>query len=352
MCMKQPVASSFSNLATIQGILLNYRQGKNWIAEKFINFLALYDDELRDMKPHFFLPSQICLGGNYLMYTKNIFVNNLENYALPHEMVSAFGGIISFCKGAILHDCYVNFFVNRSYISATNVSDSVHETFVYGFDDDKAEIYIMDYFNGKPFSKYHCSYDEIEKAYENCDRFYYVENKKIPITGLTLTKYVQRDNDALDIEVVKGNLENYLNAVNLAGTITVFHSSFDVKAEKYWGIKSYEAFEKYFLEYSHSAKTIDFGVVRNCHHLLDHKNSLLYTVRMLNDLGMLDNEYGVRSKEIADSALILRNRILKYQCKKERMREEYCSNALARLRDMKLQEEQLINSIIGQLGRT
>ena len=106
------------------------------------------------------------------------------------------------------------------------------------------------------------------------------------------------------------------------------------------------------MEYLHSAKTIDFGVVRNCHHLLDHKNSLLYTIKMLNDLGMLDNEYGVRAKEIADSALILRNRILKHHYKTEIMREEYCRNALVRLRDMKFKEEQLINSVIGQLGTT
>lgn len=349
--MKKPVASSFSNLATIQGILLNYRQGQNWIAEKFINFMAFYDNGLEDMKPHFFFPSHICLGGNYLMYTKNIFVDNLENYVLPHEMVSTLGGIIQFCKEAILHDCYVNFFINRGYISAANITNLVHETFAYGFDDDKEELYIMDYFNGNPFSKYHCSYDEIEKAYENCDRFYMAEGKKIPITGLTLTKYVQRDNDVLDIDVIRGNLENYLNAVNLAGTITVFHSSFDKKAERYWGINSYGAYEKYFLEYLNSAKTISFSVVRNCHHLLDHKNSLLYTIRMLNDLEMLDNEYVVKAKGIADLATILRNGVLKYYYKTEIMKDEYCRNALARLQDMRSKEEQLINSVIGGLGR-
>lgn len=349
--MKKPIASSFSNLATTQGILLNYRQGQNWIAEKFINFLAFYDNELKDMKPHFFLPSQICLGGNYLMYTKNIFVNNLENYIFPHEMVSNFGGIVRFCKDAIIHDCYVNFFINRGYISASTASDSVHETFAYGFDDDKEELYIMDYFNGTPFSKYHCSYDEIEKAYENCDRFYLAEDKKIPITGLTLTKYVQRDDDALDTEEIKENMENYLNAVNLAGTITVFHSSFDKKAERYWGIKSYEAYEKYFLEYLNSAKTISFSVVRNCHHLLDHKNSLFYTIKMLNDLEMLDNEYVDKAKDIADSAAILRNGVLKHYYKTEIMREEYCRNTLARFQDMKSKEEQLISSVIGELGR-
>lgn len=153
------------------------------------------------------------------------------------------------------------------------------------------------------------------------------------------------------IDVIKGNLENYLNAVNLAGTITVFHSSFDKKAEKYWGIRSYEAFEIFFLEYLNSAKTVNFSAVRNCHHLLDHKNSLLYTIRMLHDLGTLDQEYVVRAKEIADSALILRNGVLKHRYKKEIMGEEYCHNALVRLRDMRAKEERLISDIIGQLGR-
>lgn len=244
--LKIPVISVYSNIANMQAILLNYEQGREWVAQNFINYFVLYDENLKEIKPHFISISDIYFGGNYQMFSQNIFSPFLFCYSVPIKMMDKVMNLISFIKESINNDFYINLFVNRKYVkSASYDVDYTHETFIYGYNDIEKKVYICDYFKGSSYDKFECSYEEIETAFKLCDDYYIAENKKIPIHSVMLVKYNEFCKMNIDIQYIKQSLENYLFSVDLQNTFRFLHTSLNRNSMYYWGINSYDAFINY-----------------------------------------------------------------------------------------------------------
>ena len=350
--LKTPIVSVYSNIANAQGILLNYENGRKWIAENFINYVVYWDEKLKEIKPHFLSVSDVYLGGNYQMFSRNIFVPYLKCYTLDKDMVEIFGGIINLIKWAVDKGYYVSFFINRKYIAAANlVDDQMHETFVYGYDDELQEICLQDYFKRTALQEYRCSYDEIEKAFLLAQDYYLAEGKKIPITDIMLAKYDDVGRKELNREEfrekIRKNVVTYMEGENLGGKINFLHTSFEKESQKYWGIKCYDAFIRYFRELEQTQPQTKFVVVHHLHHLLDHKKSIEFMVREFYSYdGLEENDVIIEARKLVGVSDKLRNYTIKLWLSKHKLTSNEVDVIADMLETMKGMEKNIFNSII------
>lgn len=351
LLITRPIVSVYSNIANAQQILLNYKEGKRWVASHFLNYVVFEDDELGEIKPHFIPTSEIYLGGNYQMFSRNIFIPPLKYYNLCREMIKEAGGIVNLIRWAIDREYYVSFFVDRKYIRASGCDKSrIHETFVYGYDNDLKEVFLVDYFRKKELKEYRCSYDEINQAYLKAGDFYYAEDKEIPIVDVMLTKYITDYQYKENAEYIKNSISAYLSGSSIEGILDVRHTSFAPNATKHWGINSYEIFKKYIQLLVKEKKQTRFVTVHHCHHFLDHKKSLQF---MFNELfsEKLEEKCSRDIDKLVKDAEILRNISLKFWFSK-RLIDKSSEETMCRLlEEMKSIEQSVLQNMLDSIRK-
>lgn len=345
--LSDPIVSVYSNIANVQGIILNYNAGKIWTAQSFINYVVFWDNKLNDIKPHFLSVSDIYLGGNYQMFSQNIFSPCLRSYSLPINLIQDLHGIITLIKKAIEKGYYVCLFINRKYIKEAKLEqDEMHETFIYGYDNQKQIVYFCEYFQGESYTKYTCTYQEIEQAFIHCSNYYIAEGKKILIHSIMLIKYEQDKHLNLDVNFIKRTLSNYLNATNIGGEIHFLHTSFDIESECHWGISGYDAFIKYLNVYCQGCKRIPFSMIHHFHHFSDHKKSLRFLTKILYEHGVISEEYENEFGKLVKKALLIRDNIMKYRIRRRKIDKETIEEFINILKEMKDSEIVLINKLL------
>lgn len=347
LSLKDPIISVYSNIANAQAVLLNYKKGRNWIAENFINYVVFWDEELKEIKPHFLSVSNIYLGGNYQMFSRNIFIPCLKCYTLNRNMIEVFGGIINFIKWSIDKDYYVSFFINRKYINVAELKEEqMHETFVYGYDDELRIVLIVDYFKGAALQSYRCRYEEIEDAFLYVQDYYLAEGKRIPITDIMLTKYEERTEEFDRIEtkeIIRQKVISYMKGDNLGGKINFLHTSFEKNAIKYWGMESYDAFIKYFEARKKSQQQTKFVVVHHLQHLLDHKKSINF---MINEFYAEERNVTSETQELVNIADTLRNYAIKLWISKRKITNNEAKKIIEMLENMREKEKKIFAQIV------
>lgn len=133
-------------------ILDNYPESKEWIMMNFINIQMYKPDGTDNFFPKWGWKYCSCIEASETTYSECL--KNWINF-------------MDFCEHCIDRGRYISLMLNVRYISLYKKEDNYeHNPMIYGYDDEKEEVYIADFFQNGIFSLETCKYSEINKAFE------------------------------------------------------------------------------------------------------------------------------------------------------------------------------------------
>lgn len=303
--VEYPIITSYPAYACFLSILANYSKTDDWIFDKFINLWSHIDTN--GDTPFRFGSWDYVKNCPFITFTK----------IKSDLLLSINNDIRHFIKSSIKNEYYVYMSYDKYYIKNTyayNKYHSEHQMFIYGYDDEKQEYYIGEFFSGKKFDFYTISYTELEKAIDS-------DREINPTSFVELYKYKDIDYD-FDMELLRKNLMDYLysdfSALSYENKNLQHIESQAIKKDNItFGVSYYDKLIE-LLEINLKQK-IDYYDVRPFHTLYDHKSLMVKRIEYLfkNKMLIEDKELLNQFKEIEDKVFELRNKFLKISISKK-----------------------------------
>jgi hypothetical protein len=291
-----PVVDAYNNVANITSILTNYKKTIHWIQSQFIQlYFNINSNSLT-----FYIP-----------YIK-LFCPWITNQTISRGIIEKGwnGNIINFVINAIDSNCYVTIVVEQYYIyrskpNSDNEYSAPHELFVFGYDKQKQIFEVADNIPDGKYTKFTCSFDQLELSYFNYKEEYSKYNDTNAM--ITLSSF-NHEREALPFNISQSilYLEDYL--LSRDSTLrdqTIYpHLLFN----RAYGINIYEHLK-------HLIETLTFqeNDIRPFHVLYNHKNSMHSRVVYLGENGFIEKNKEMEAEfmEIVKKTLVIRNIILK-----------------------------------------
>ena len=149
-------------------IILNYKTGQDWFAQKYMSSLLIYNETYDVPSTEFCNITTIPFINIHNFQLSNIWCPLTDVHSVPRDLISHFKiDIIDFIEHYIDQNKYLVFYVNRSYIKEHDDYDVTHELLVYGYDRNRNELHICDYFKKGNLRPSTCSYQEMANAFNN-----------------------------------------------------------------------------------------------------------------------------------------------------------------------------------------
>lgn len=287
--VEYPPITSFPYIANSLSILwVKKDKVLPWICDRYIQLV---------IRPHHSLTrsdfyenadtDNFVLPGNYCP-----FLGWLRN----NQTTANFNQFTDYIEYQIKQGYYLDACLDSYYLSCTNYFKKkhfIHQTFIYGFDDEKRQVYISDFYDGKYVRKI-VSYDEINKSIKGIDYF------------INLYKYEEFDYK-INLELLKVSTNDYINGRDSLNKYKYSYQSYN--KDILYGMNFYN----YILDVFINEKIID---IRPFHILYDHKKIMNIRLEYLKKLGIIDkdkidNIFNLNNLLIEQS-LLLRNMVLKY----------------------------------------
>lgn len=196
-------------------------------------------------------------------------------------------------KGYALEACLDRYYFKFS--SLYNSTHYIHSTLIYGFDTEKREIYVADFWDNGKYDQKVVSYDEINASLNN--------NWLINIFSLEDGQYT------FNPVLMKQSFEDYLHSEDSFHKFVFSGRAYNKTA--IFGLKYYD----YLMDRLNRQDNtkIDF---RLFHILYDHKVLMSHRLKYLESINFRDAQILASLKEknekLTRHSLILRNRVLKY----------------------------------------
>lgn len=122
-------------------------------------------------------------------------------------ILKSYKSILEFFKEAMVKGYYIYLPVATKFIPCYD-REGVYDLFLFGFDDEKEEFYITDYFSTK-YSDAVCSFEQLEKACFLSEEDYWYQGFR---GCIELVSYVSEKRATFEKWRVKASIEDYLNA--------------------------------------------------------------------------------------------------------------------------------------------
>lgn len=315
-----PPVTSFPGYADALAIALNSKSGYNWFLHSFINVFMQFDSSSDTAFVDFVNLDFIRFDHIYHLEPQNLFCPPIKAFSIPVNMLNLFDSFFDFVKYLIDKDFYVLAFVNYGVLRRRD-SQITHETFVYGYDEERKMFNIADFqLNNSGYKFTEISSEHLEKA------FYSVKEKTGVNTGAFFDQRTTDQvialtpNDDIEVEfcpqLFVSKIEQYLNKQKLYVNYRPLHvylkSNDDV--EDYWGISFYEGLKRLLLCRMKKGNWVDY---RQFHLLYDQKNSILVKLKFLINLYNISEAYQYEWQKIVDQTFLVRNMIIKYNIREK-----------------------------------
>ena len=222
----------------------------------------------------------------------------------------------NFIEEQINNDYYIITHLNQYFLPCSyhyNVRNSMHPTFIYGYNNDQKIIHMSDFYDDKKYKSKTATFDEINQSYN----FDHLEtDAPQAFYGITLYKFV-KSRYKTNINLLKQTLEDYIEGKD--STRRYFHSvQFQFTNSQTdnsdYGINCYNMLAKHI---NYCKEKGDWPDVRPFHLLYDHKVAMKIRLNYLVDNNYINNKEKDRLLLLCDklinSTLAFRNLALKHQ---------------------------------------
>lgn len=245
--------------------------------------------------------------------------------------------LIDYIKYEINKKNVVLLMVDRHYLKNYNVENPgyIHELMIYGYDDLKQKFLYIDHkINGKYCIDLTCSYSELMSGFQNVKFNDYHRDMTYSIYSMGCNNY-QYD---LNLNKIKTMLKLYIYP-----ELDYYPRNDEIPA--YLGIDVYNAFlnriDKILSENEYEELTVHSFQV-----LCDHKKVMLYRIKVLSEMKLIDTNFREKLQNIENDTIILRNLYLKYDvCRNGRVLNE----CIEYIKQIKFNEYEVMNNIIREI---
>lgn len=230
-------------------------------------------------------------------------------------------------RGFGLEPCLDRFYFD--FTSSYKKDHFIHSSFIYGYDNLRRKVYIVDFWDYGKYEKREVSYKYINKSMNN--------NCIINLFKLQDARY------DFNLSLMKMFLSDYLNSRDSTSRFIYSHQPYN--KDVIWGLKYYD----YVKEYC-SQIEIDLIDIRFFHILYDHKKLMKMRLDYLitNHIICEKNSEAIldESDNLINVSLELRNLVIKYNCTKS---EKILERIVNRIDDLKKMDKKFIKNILSLL---
>lgn len=274
----QPESSTYLFYSTRLAILQTNKQAQEWLMQYFMDLRLFYHENY----------------GNFLFLEEEI-EQVLDIQARSYANVECDGGILDYIRAHVVSGEYINVHLDEFYLTHKDYYQTrhfVHENLIYGFDDEKQELYAYGIATRQQTQQYTISYLEFLTAYEKGKLFYFCGAEYLDQEGyapVLLCKVKEIPEYVFSFQEMQEKLKAYLHP----------------KPEEKVGedIHVYGRDIYTWITRELTGET-DYGIVdfRVFHLLYEHKKCILRRMEYLQENHLLPEEYrGV----VADYASIV-----------------------------------------------
>lgn len=288
--VEYPPITSFPAIANSLSILwVNKDKTLPWISDRYIQLI---------IRPHHPLTRSDFYDqadtDNFIISGHGCpFIGWLRN----NQTTANFTDFSEYIEYQIKHDYYLDACLDNFYLSCSihyNKRHYIHQTFIYGFNSEKRQVFVSDFYGDGKYERRTVSYDEINKSIEGIDYF------------INLYKYNDFDYK-INLDLLKLSIEDYIYCRDSFKRFEFSCPSYN--RDILYGIDFYN----YIIDVFCEEEQID---ARPFHILYDHKTMMKIRLDYLMKLNIFDNSkiMGIyrRNDSLLHDSLTLRNFVLKY----------------------------------------
>lgn len=293
LLLTQPPITTYPEIANILSLLWDRKERIiPWWSDHFIQIIVRPDNPYTngDYYDHADLDSYFSIM--YGMPGLGWMRNNCETMLC--EKFSDYAEF-SINNGYGLQACLDRYYI--SFAREYKKKHNIHATFIYGYDRDKQEMYIADFWNGGGYEHITISYDELNAAMNN--------------DGI-VNMFKSYDAEyEIDLKLMKRYFEDYYYGRDSFGLYAA--SNKDYNRTAIFGLKYYDYIFDFWIGKNTPQGNLDY---RLFHLLYDHKVLMDIRLNYLESLGIFEKEMIQKliadNNEITKLALNLRNKAIKY----------------------------------------
>ena len=305
-----PPITSYPSVAGTVGIMMLYTDYKHWFCE---NFIQLYVNKHNELKIY-----------DYKCPFITAINHNEKLKKLSPYMV------LEFIKELINTNSFLWYFLDRYYVNKDNPNNRhyLHNTMIYGYDDNEKLIYICDFFGANNQFEYGTiSYRDFILATKSIDKnnlFYYGMSHLLVQEKIDVFPY------KLKLETILQQLSDYKKSINTTATEDALQEIEFGNGK--WGLSIYPWLADKIANFDDDSSRIN---PRLLYILCDHKRAMIYRINFLAEQKLLPLNIQLleRMQKALDISTGILNMALKYNITRQR-------NILKRL------EEQVYNLMI------
>ena len=304
-----PSITSYPGRANVYAISENNSSIRPWLMENYIQTESLYMKERMECDIDFFIKPTIMYRVNTAVESQYIFNPYLKVMTIDTEEIGT-KDIIFYLEEHLEKGFYISVAINTGYIKAYS-HRTLHAVFIYGYDMEKEEFLIADFFKNGKYSFEKCSFLEMKEAIEHYDPGMMTWGghpyKKSNITLIKIDEtftYDFRLNNFVELLLeylgVHNNLERLFRLTNCLCEETAFRK---------FGITHYDNMIEYMNQLIDNQQVVEN--IRLFHVFYDHKVALRQRIQYLIENKFCAERYLDLFYDIERKALILRNLVIK-----------------------------------------
>jgi hypothetical protein len=300
--VSEPMITTYTHHAHLLSILTYYEQAYPWI---FSNYIQLFiNKDYKNKWGDFYFPLPYELRAPE---TCKWLVTQKLNRSLVE---SKWSSVIDFIKECIDTENYVHTMINYFYVP---ISDRykrlnfIHDIFIYGYDTEKKELYVSDFFKGGKYSKQVISFEDFTLAF-SCYQF--AENNDYMHQLVYLYKFNNNCDYQFHIQNVVKSIRMYL-----FGQVPEYWEQYNNgnRQEIVFGTQIYMTLKNYAVRLKQEGEYFD---IRAFYLLYDHKKLMTLRLKYLkeqNYLMVMENDINIsKAEETEAKARDIVNLLFKY----------------------------------------
>ena len=283
--LAEPVIDSFAGYAAMNHIVLQEESGQSWFVQNFFKPIVLYPESYEYVCFDYLNMDTLHLS-SCASFQPESYVNwPVDTFSIPVSMIGA-EEFLDFVKRQIEDEYYVMVYLNWMYLPRYGYTgNGTHEIFIYGYDDEKEEIYTTGYLPGKTYQKLTHSYQEVREAYVHMDVFWHggiLEHMNAhlnrDLNKICLLKKKYSFQFQFSIQTFLKDLKQYLHVEEVNFGVQFAICFTDEKQNMAHGNQLYDVYANYMRKCCEGQETIDLTTP---YAIYNHMEGMLYKIKYM-----------------------------------------------------------------------
>ncbi|BCJ94250.1 hypothetical protein acsn021_18190 [Anaerocolumna cellulosilytica] len=269
--VSEPMITTYTHHAHLLSVLTHYRQAYPWIFSNYIHLFINKDYVNKWGDFYFPLPYEIRTPET---------CNWIETQKVNRHLVETkWDSVINFVKECIDTENYIHTMINYAYLPVSDRykrSNTNHDIFIYGYDTDKKELYVSDFFKGGKYSHQMISFEDFTLAFS---QYHQAVNNDY----LRQVVYLYKFNNGCGYQF---SIQNIVNSFRmyLSGQVPEYWDQYNNgnRQEIVFGTQIYETLKNYAVRLMKKEEPFD---ARAFYMLYDHKKLMALRLKYLKEQG-------------------------------------------------------------------